>query len=69
MLAAGSRETVSFSKPSSGKTCDLEVTVPGGSVASPLTVVDHVLRIKPLPKTKRDHVIRLDSVTAAMLRG
>ena len=34
-----------------------------------VTVVDHVLRIKPLPKTKRAHVIRLDSVTVAMMRG
>lgn len=34
-----------------------------------MTVVDYVLRIKPLPKTKRAHVIRLDSVTVAMLRG
>ena len=34
-----------------------------------VTVVDHALRIKPLPKTKRAHLIRLDSVTVAMLRG
>jgi integrase len=34
-----------------------------------VTVVDHVLCIKPLPKTKRAHLIRLDSVTVAVLRG
>ncbi len=34
-----------------------------------VTVIDHQLRIKPLPKTKRAHVVRLDPVTVAMLRG
>jgi integrase len=37
-------------------------------LAQQVTVVDGALRVKPLPKTKRAHLIRLDSVTVAMLR-
>jgi len=33
-----------------------------------VTVIDHELRIKELPKTKRGHMIRLDDGTVGMLR-
>lgn len=45
---------------------DLEHTT--AVLSQQVTVVDGVLRVKPLPKTKRAHLIRLDSVTVAMLR-
>jgi integrase len=48
---------------------DLDLEAGLAVLSQQVTVVDHVLRIKPLPKTKRAHVIRLDSVTVAMLRG
>jgi hypothetical protein len=35
----------------------------------PETVVNGALRIKPLPKTKRAHLVRLDPVTVTMLRS
>jgi integrase len=45
---------------------DLEA---GTAVSSrQVTAVDHELRIKELPKTKRGHMIRLDSGTVGMLR-
>lgn len=34
-----------------------------------VTVIDHELRIKELPKTKRGHMIRLDAGTVGMLRS
>jgi len=33
-----------------------------------VTVIDHELRVKELPKTKRGHMIRLDAGTVGMLR-
>ena len=48
---------------------DLDLDRATAVLSQQVTVIDHQLRIKPLPKTKRAHVVRLDSVTVAMLRG
>jgi integrase len=48
---------------------DLDLDRATAVMSQQVTVIDHQLRIKPLPKTKRAHVVRLDSVTAAMLRS
>jgi integrase len=47
---------------------DLDLDAGTAIVSRQVTTVDHELRIKELPKTKRGHMIRLDSGTMGMLR-
>lgn len=47
---------------------DLDLDAGTAVISRQVTTVDHELRIKELPKTKRGHMIRLDSGTVAMLR-
>ncbi|MDQ1536286.1 MAG: hypothetical protein QOE58_679 [Actinomycetota bacterium] len=48
---------------------DLDLDRATAVLSQQVTVIDHQLRVKPLPKTKRAHVVRLDPVTLAMLRS
>ncbi|MCA1691711.1 MAG: site-specific integrase [Actinobacteria bacterium] len=48
---------------------DLDLERATAVVSQQLTVVGGRLLLKPLPKTKRAHLIRLDTVTTAMLRS
>ena len=48
---------------------DLDLDRATAVVSQQLTVVGGRLLLKPLPKTKRAHLVRLDSVTTAVLRG
>jgi integrase len=47
---------------------DLDLDAGTAVMSRQVTTVDHELRIKELPKTKRGHMIRLDSGTVGMLR-
>jgi integrase len=47
---------------------DLDLDAGMAVMSRQVTAVDHELRIKELPKTKRGHMIRLDSGTVGMLR-
>jgi integrase len=47
---------------------DLDLDAGTAVISRQVTTVDHELRIKELPKTKRGHMIRLDSGTVGMLR-
>lgn len=47
---------------------DLDLDAATAIISRQVTVIDHDLRIKDLPKTKRGHMVRLDSGTVAMLR-
>ncbi|MGH8950464.1 MAG: tyrosine-type recombinase/integrase [Acidimicrobiia bacterium] len=47
---------------------DLDLDAGTAVISRQVTTVDHKLRIKELPKTKRGHMIRLDSATVGMLR-
>lgn len=48
---------------------DLDLEHTTAVLSQQVTVVNGALRIKPLPKTKRAHLVRLDTVTVAMLRS
>jgi integrase len=47
---------------------DLDLETSTAIVSRQVTTIDHELRIKELPKTKRGHMIRLDAGTVGMLR-
>jgi integrase len=47
---------------------DLDLDAGTAIISRQVTTIDHELRIKELPKTKRGHMIRLDSGTVGMLR-
>jgi integrase len=47
---------------------DLDLDASTAVISRQVTTVDHELRVKELPKTKRGHMIRLDSGTVGMLR-
>ncbi|MGI8807832.1 MAG: tyrosine-type recombinase/integrase [Acidimicrobiales bacterium] len=48
---------------------DLDLDSGKAVLSQQVTVVNGKLRIKPLPKTKRAHLIRLDSITVAIVRS
>jgi integrase len=48
---------------------DLDLDNATAVICRQVTVIDHELLIKELPKTKRAHLIRLDAATVAMLRS
>ncbi|MGH3907413.1 MAG: tyrosine-type recombinase/integrase [Pseudonocardiaceae bacterium] len=48
---------------------DLDLDGGKAVLSQQVTVVNGKLRIKPLPKTKRAHLIRLDSITVAIVRS
>jgi integrase len=50
------------------KWSDLDLDKGTAVISRQVTAVDHELRIKPLPKTKRGHMILLDRSTLGMLR-
>ncbi len=47
---------------------DLDLDQATAVISRQVTVVDHKIRIKELPKTKRGHLIRLDTITVELLR-
>lgn len=47
---------------------DLDLDAATAIISRQVTAIDHQLRIKELPKTKRGHTVRLDSGTVGMLR-
>lgn len=47
---------------------DLDLDAGTAIISRQVTAIDHELRIKELPKTKRGHMIRLDTDTVTMLR-
>lgn len=47
---------------------DLDLDAATAVMSRQVTAIDHELRIKELPKTKRSHLIRLDEGTVGMLR-
>ena len=47
---------------------DVNLDAGTAAISRQVSVIDHRIVIKPLPKTKRGHVIRLDSATIDMLR-
>ena len=47
---------------------DLDLDTGTAIMSRQVTTIDHEIRIKELPKTKRGHMIRLDAGTVAMLR-
>jgi len=47
---------------------DVNLEAGTAAISRQVSVIDHKIVIKPLPKTKRGHVIRLDSATIDMLR-
>ncbi len=47
---------------------DLDLDAATAILSRQVTAIDHDLRIKELPKTKRGHMIRLDAGTVGMLR-
>lgn len=47
---------------------DLDLDAATAIISRQVTTIDHQLQVKELPKTKRGHMIRLDSGTVAMLR-
>lgn len=47
---------------------DLDLDEGTAIISRQVTVIDHELRVKELPKTKRGHMIRLDASTVGMLR-
>lgn len=47
---------------------DLDLDQASAVISRQVTLVDHQIRIKELPKTKRGHLIRLDAGTVEMLR-
>lgn len=47
---------------------DLDLEAATAIISRQVTAIDHELRIKELPKTKRGHMIRLDAGTVGMLR-
>lgn len=47
---------------------DLDLDAATAIISRQVTAIDHELRIKELPKTKRGHMIRLDAGTVDMLR-
>lgn len=50
------------------KWSDLDLDKGTAVISRQVTAIDHQLRVKELPKTKRGHMILLDSGTVAMLR-
>ena len=50
------------------KWLDLDLDDATAIISRQVTNIDHELRIKELPKTKRGHMVRLDGPTVAMLR-
>ena len=48
---------------------DVDLDAGTAAISRQVSVIDHKIVIKPLPKTKRGHVIRLDSATVEMLRS
>lgn len=50
------------------KWSDLDLDKGTAVISRQVTAIDHELRVKELPKTKRGHMILLDSGTVAMLR-
>ncbi len=47
---------------------DLDLDAATAIISRQVTAIDHEVRIKELPKTKRGHMIRLDAGTVGMLR-
>ena len=48
---------------------DINLDAATAVISRQVSAIDHHVVIKPLPKTKRGHIIRLDTATVDMLRG